>query len=355
MQTFLRKSIRQAVKRGSEAYVQSLCQVQGDIDAAARYAIDVAITSGIESLVDQLVPLLSKSFAVYPLDVAVKAGSVRAVEQLMAFCDTEDDEALVLAARHGHTECVKRLLKECNPLQSDSQALYEAALHGHAGVVFQLVIFSDAKAQDSRALIAACREGHLDVVKHLLPFSSKIQCALHGFAAAAENNHAEVVEFLIEAGLPDPEDTYALGLNVAAAKGHATLVGSLLWAIVKTGHAPRDFGEKALFAAATKGDAGMVKSILEFAHKTAYPEAGLFAALQNDHDEVADVLVRRVNLDHVRELISDEEIEAKLDEAIARLDAAKQHRELQSNERKRFAQSNTSSSIENSPARGARL
>lgn len=176
MEQAIRKSIRQAVKRGSEAYVQSLCQARGDIDAAARYAIDVAITSGKESLVDQLVPLLSKSFAVYPLDVAVKAGSVRAVEQLMAFCNAEDDEALVLAARHGNTECVKRLLKECNPLQSDSQALYEAALHGHADVVFQLVIFSDAKAQDSRALIAACREGHLEVVKHLLPFSSKIQC-----------------------------------------------------------------------------------------------------------------------------------------------------------------------------------
>nr|WP_289399831.1 ankyrin repeat domain-containing protein [Xanthomonas campestris]MDM7696750.1 ankyrin repeat domain-containing protein [Xanthomonas campestris pv. campestris] len=336
MDQSIRRNIRQAVKQGSETYVQSLCQAQGDIDAAARYAVEVAIKSGKEGLVDQLVPLLSKSFAVYPLDVAAKAGSVRAVEQLMAFCDAEDDEALVLAARHGHTECVKRLLKECNPLQSDSQALYEAALHGHAAVVFQLVIFSDAKAQDSRALIAACREGHLEAVKHLLPFSSKIQCALHGFAAAAENNHVDVVEFLIEAGLPDPEDTFSLGLNVAAAKGHEQLVRTILWAIVRTGHAPRDFGENALFAAATKGDAGMVKSILEFAHKTAYPEAGLFAALQNDHDEVADVLVRRVNLDNVRELISDEEIEAKLDEAIARLDATKQHRELQSNERKRF-------------------
>ncbi|MEB1660963.1 ankyrin repeat domain-containing protein [Xanthomonas campestris pv. campestris] len=355
MDQSIRRNIRQAVKQGSETYVQSLCQAQGDIDAAARYAVEVAIKSGKEGLVDQLVPLLSKSFAVYPLDVAAKAGSARAVEQLMAFCDAEDDEALVLAARHGHTECVKRLLKECNPLQSDSQALYEAALHGHAGVVFQLVIFSDAKAQDSRALIAACREGHLDVVKHLLPFSSKIQCALHGLAAAAENNNAEVVEFLIEAGLPDPEDTYALGLNVAAAKGHATLVGSLLWAIVRTGHAPRDFGEKALFAAATKGDAGMVKSLLEFAHKTAYPEAGLFAALQNGHDEVADVLVRRVNLDHVRDLITDEAIEAKLDEAIARVDTAKQRRELQSNERKRVAQSDTAGPVMMDSSRSARL
>ncbi|MGQ5242591.1 ankyrin repeat domain-containing protein [Xanthomonas arboricola] len=355
MDQALKRKIRQAVKQGSEAYVHSLCQAQGDIDAAARYAIDVAISSGKESLVDQMVSLLSKSFAVYPLDVAAKAGSVRAVEQLMAFCDAEDDEALVLAAKHGHTECVKRLLKECNPLQHDSLALYEAALHGHADVVFQLVIFSDAKAQDSRALVAACREGHLEVVKHLLPFSSKIQCALHGFAAAAENNHAEVVEFLIEAGLPDPEDTFSLGLNAAAAKGHEQLVRTLLWAIVRTGHAPRDFGQEALLTAATNGNASIVKSVLEFANKACYPEGGLFEALQYGHEEVADLLVRRVNLDHVRELIADEEVEAKLDEAIARVDATKQHRELHSNERKRFAQSNTSSSIEKSPARGARL
>ncbi|TXD42292.1 ankyrin repeat domain-containing protein [Xanthomonas campestris] len=355
MEQAIRKSIRQAVKRGSEAYVQSLCRAQDDADAAARYAVEVAIKSNKEGLVDQLVPLLSKSFAVYPLDVAAKVGSVRAVQQLMAFCDAEDDDALVLAARHGHTECVKRLLKECNPLQHDSLALYEAALHGHADVVFQLVIFSDAKTQDSRALVAACREGHLEVVKHLLPFSSKIQCALHGFAAAAENNHAEVVEFLIEAGLPDPEDTFSLGLNAAAAKGHEQLVRTLLWAIVRTGHAPRDFGQEALLTAATNGNASIVKSVLEFANKACYPEGGLFEALQYGHEEVADLLVRRVNLDHVRELIADEEVEAKLDEAIARVDATKQHRELHSNERKRFAQSNTSSSIKKSPARGARL
>ncbi|SBV52498.1 hypothetical protein XBLMG947_3294 [Xanthomonas bromi] len=163
MDQTLKRKIRQAVKQGSETYVTSLCLDQGDIDAAARYAIDVAITSGKESLVDQLVPLLSKSFEVYPLDVAAKAGSVRAVEQLMAFCDAEDDEALVLAARHGHTQCVKRLLKGGNPLQGDSQALYDAARHGHADVVFQLLLCSDAKARDSRALIAACREGHLEV------------------------------------------------------------------------------------------------------------------------------------------------------------------------------------------------
>ncbi|MDX6081475.1 ankyrin repeat domain-containing protein [Xanthomonas campestris pv. incanae] len=355
MDQALKRKIRQAVKQGSETYVVSLCQEQGDPDAAARYAIEVAITSGKESLVDQLAPLLSESFEVYPLDVAAKAGSLRAVEQLMAFCDTEDDEALVLAARHGHTECVKRLLKECNPLQGDSQALYEAARHGHAGVVFQLVLFSDAKAQGSRALIAACREGHLQVVKHLLPYSSKIQCAQHGFAAAAENNHAGIVDLLIEAGLPDPEDTFSLGLNAAATKGHEQLVRTLLGAIVTTHRVPRDFGEEALQSAARTGHVGIVKSILEFAHKTAYPELALHVALENGHDEVADILVRRVNLDHVRDLITDEAIEAKLDEAIARVDTAKQRRELQSNERKRVAQSDTAGPVMMNSSRSVRL
>ncbi|OHX22504.1 hypothetical protein BHL63_08455 [Xanthomonas alfalfae] len=355
MDQTLKRKIRQAVKQGSEAYVQSLCQDQGDIDAAARYAIEVAITSDKESLIEQLLPLLSESFEVYPLDVAAKVGSVRAVEQLIEFCDAEDDEVLALAARRGHTECVKRLLKECSPLQHDSLALYEAARRGHADVVFQLVLFSDAKAQGSRALIAACREGHLEVVKHLLPFSSKIQCAQYGFAAAAENNHVDVVEFLIEAGLPDPEDTYALGLNFAAAKGHERLVRTLLGAIVTTHRAPRDFGEEALQSAARTGHVGIVKSILEFAHKTAYPELALHVALENGHDEVADILVRRVNLDDVRDLITEEAIEAKLDEAIARVDTAKQRRELQSNERKRVAQSDTAGPATMNSSRGVRL
>lgn len=350
-----KKSVRQAVKQGSGAYVQSLCQAQSDSDAAARYAIEVAITSGKEGLVDQLAPLLSKSCEVYPLDVAARVGSLRAVEQLMALCDAEDGKALVLAARHGHTECVKRLLEECSPLQGDSQALYEAARHGHADVVFQLVLFSDAKAQGSRALIAACKEGHLEVVKHLLPFSSKIQCAQHGFVAAAENSHVDVVEFLIEAGLPDPEDTFSLGLNVAAAQGHEQLVRTLLWAIVRTGRAPRDFGRRAMLTAASAGNASVVKSILEFANKACYPEGGLVAALRNGHDEVADVLVRRVNLDHVRDLIADEEVEAKLDEAIARVDAAKQHRELQSNEGKRAAQRDASEPVMMNSSRSARF
>ncbi|MBB3805273.1 ankyrin repeat protein [Xanthomonas arboricola] len=355
MDQALKRKIRQAVKQGGETYVTSLCRAQSDVDAAARIAVDQAIISGKEALIDQLVLLLSKSFAVYPLDVAAKVGSVRTVEQLMAFCDTEDDEALVLAARHGHTECVKRLLKECSPLQHDSLALYEAARHGHADVVFQLVLFSDAKAQASRALIAACREGHLQVVKHLLPFSSKIQCAQHGFAVAAENNHVDVVEFLVEAGLPDPEDTFSLGLNAAATKGHEQLVRTLLGAIVATHRAPRDFGEEALQSAARTGHVSIVKSILEFAHKTAYPELALHVALESGHDEVAEILVRRVNLDHVRDLITDEVIEAKLDEAIARVDTAKQRRELQSNERKRVAQSDAAVPVTMNSSRSVRL
>ncbi|WDJ86702.1 ankyrin repeat domain-containing protein [Xanthomonas campestris pv. incanae] len=355
MKKSVKQQVKKAIQSNNSAEAVKLCRGQPDVDEAARVAIVEAISIDQSSVVEQLLPMLKPSWESEPLKTAAKLGKAELVKKLIPLCDATDDATLCVAARHGHVECVKLLLRDCNPLQGNSQALYEAALHGHADVVFQLVLFSDAKAQDSRALIAACREGHLEAVKHLLPFSSKIQCAQHGFAAASENNHVDVVEFLIEAGLPDPEDTYALGLNVAAAKGHATLVESLLWAIVRTGHAPRDFGEKALFAAATKGDAGMVKSILEFAHKTAYPEAGLFAALQNDHDEVADVLVRRVNLDHVRELISDEEIEAKLDEAIARLDAAKQHRELQSNERKRVAQSEAVSSSAKNSSRSARL
>lgn len=355
MKRSFRQKIKKAIQSNSTAEAAKLCRAQPDVDEAARASIVEAIGLDQEAVVEHLLPLLKPSWQSEPLVTAAKFGNTELVRTLIPFCDAEDDEALCSAARHGHVECVKLLLKDCNPLQGDSQALFVAALNGHADVVFQLLLCSDAKAAGSRAILAACREGHLDVVKHLLPFSSKILCAQYGFEEAAKNNRSEVVEFLIEAGLPDPEDTFSLGLNAAAAKGYEELVRTILWAIVRTGRAPRDFGRRAMLTAASAGNASVVKSILEFANKACYPEGGLVAALRNGHDEVADVLVRRVNLDHVRDLFADEELEAKLDEAIARVDAAKQHRELQSNERKRVAQSGASELVMMNSSRSVRF
>lgn len=332
MKKTFQQRIRKSIQANDAVAAAHLCRAQPDVDEAAREAILEAIRLDQDAIIDVLLPLLTASWKQEPLKTAAKLGKVDLVRMLMPYCDSEDDAALCLAARHGHLECVQLLIRSCNPFQRDSQALYEASLHGHSDVVFHLILGSDAKARNSRALIAACREGHLEVVKHLLPFSSKIQCAQYGFSAAAENNHVEVIDYLIGAGLPDPEDTYSMGLNVAAAKGHESLVRKLLWAIVKTGHAPRDFGYKAMLAAATIGHAEIVKSLLEFAHKTADPELGLYIALQNCHDEVVDVLVPRANLDLVRELIPDKETFAKLDESIAKAAALKERRELDSNE-----------------------
>lgn len=329
------RGLKRAIHEGDLGTIVSLCEKQQDVDEAARNAIVLAIRLDRDDVIEQLLPLLTGSWQSEPLNEAAKAGKTACVEMLSPFCNVESGDALILAARHGHVGTVKLLMRFCSPLEGDSQALYEASLHGHADVVFQLVLFSNAKVRGSRALIAACRAGHLEVVRHLLPFSSKIQCAQRGFEAAAEHNHEAVIKFLIGAGLPDPEDTYSVGLNIAAARGHAPLVRTLLWAIVRTGFAPRDFGQEALFVAAKNGHAEVVKSVMEFAHKTAYPEAALYAALLGAHNAVADLLVRRVNLDHVRELISDENVEVRFDRSIARAGAAAQNKELRFNEKGR--------------------
>jgi hypothetical protein len=329
------RGLKRAIHAGDLGAIVSLCEKQKDADEAVRNAIVLAIRLDRDNVIEQLLPLLTASWQSEPLNEAAKSGRTECVARLMPFCNVESGDALILAARHGHVDTVKLLMRSCSPLEGDSQALYEASLHGHADVVFQLVLFSNAKARGSRALIAACRAGHLEVVRHLLPFSSKIQCAQRGLEAAAEHNHEAVIKFLIGAGLPDPEDTYSLGLTIAAARGHAPLVRTLLWAIVRTGFAPRDFGQEALFAAAKNGHAEVVKSVLEFAHKTAYPEAALCAALLGAHDAVADLLVRRVDLDQVRELISDEDVEVRLDRSIARAGAAAQKKELRFNEKSR--------------------
>lgn len=64
------------------------------------------------------------------MKTAAKLGKAELVKKLIPLCDATDDAALCLAARNGHVECVKLLLRDCNPLQGDLQALFEAALNG---------------------------------------------------------------------------------------------------------------------------------------------------------------------------------------------------------------------------------
>jgi ankyrin repeat protein len=329
------KLIKKAISVKDHPKLMKLLRSAADVDEAARLAMIEAIEQGEQALAHSLVPLLAPRLVNAPLLQAAHAGMTDLVEKLVEMCDAEDVEPLCEAASAGHLDTVKFLVRHADAREQDSRALVSAARNGHAEVVSWLIFYSEPKSAESEALVQACAHGHTEVVKLLLPVSSKIQCALRGFALAAAGNHQGVIDVLLAAGLPDLEDTYNLGLNEAARAGHLELTGTLLWAVVRTGHKPPRFGGEALVEAASRGHAAVVKVILNFADRTDAFEEALHLALREGHDEVIDHLVRRVDLELTRDLISGEDLDDKLDESLARWNSAKQHRELQAHERSR--------------------
>ncbi|KEZ99440.1 hypothetical protein A11M_0101060 [Xanthomonas vasicola pv. vasculorum NCPPB 895] len=336
MNRHFQKRIRRAVKANDRSHLVGLINSQKDVDDAARLVIAEAIKQRDEALAHSFLPFLTYHDELPPLTEAAQAGMTDLVEKLIEFCNATDIDALCEAASAGHVEAVKILLRHADARDHESKALLVAVSRGHADVVNQLIPFSEPKAQESEALVQACANGHTEVVKLLLPESSKIQCALRGFALAAAGNHRDVIDVLIAAWLPDPADTYCLGLGEAASRGYEELTRTLLLAVINTGQTPVRFGYDALVDASAKGYTAIVKAILEIANPTEELEQALCLALSQGHDEVVDFLVSRADLYFARELVSGEELVEKLDEALARVESAKQYRELQADAQERL-------------------
>jgi ankyrin repeat protein len=335
MNRHFQKRIHRAVKANDRSHLLGLIHSQKDVDDAARLVIAEAIKQRDEALAHFFLPFLTYHDELPPLTEAAQAGMTDLVEKLIEFCNATEIDALCEAASAGHVETIKILLRYADARDHESKALLAAASRGHAEVVGQLIPFSEPKARESEALVQACANGHAEVVKLLLPVSSKIQCALRGFALAAAGNHREIIDALIAAGLPDPEDTYCLGLDEAASKGYEELTQTLLRAVISTEQTPMRFGYDALVDASAKGHTAIVKAIIELANPMEEFEQALCLALSQGHDEVVDLLVSRADLDFARELALGRGLVEKLDEAVARGKSAKQYRELQANERAR--------------------
>ena len=115
---------------------------------------------------------------------AAYMGSPAEMERLIAEGadpKADDSEALRLAARNGHLECVKLLIPHSDPATNDSAALRWAANYGHLECVKLLIPYSDPKADGSAALRRAAEEGHLECVRELIPYSDPEAAIRHCF------------------------------------------------------------------------------------------------------------------------------------------------------------------------------
>jgi hypothetical protein len=136
---------------------------------------------------------------------------------------TDEDTALHIAARNGHTRVVEHLGQARADLNvqkgNGATPLYLAGQNGHLGVVKALLAHSASvdQAMDDGAtpLIVAGQNGHLEVVTALLAHSASVDQARDGGATplfiAGRNGHLEVVKALL-----------AHSASVDQANGHGT-------------------------------------------------------------------------------------------------------------------------------------
>ena len=160
---------------------------------------------------------------------AAEAGASAKVSALLAkgaapMCDSS--QALQLAAKNGHVECVKLLLPVSDPQADEWYALRAAAHAGHVECVRLLLPMSDAKARDSQALRYAAHYGHVECVRMLLPASDAKAGESLALRLAALNGHAECVRLLLPVSDAKANDSEAL--RWAARNGHAECVKLLL-------------------------------------------------------------------------------------------------------------------------------
>eukprot|EP00455_Lapot_gusevi_P007843 TRINITY_DN1335_c0_g2_i1.p1 TRINITY_DN1335_c0_g2~~TRINITY_DN1335_c0_g2_i1.p1 ORF type:complete len:417 (+),score=39.92 TRINITY_DN1335_c0_g2_i1:175-1251(+) len=140
---------------------------------------------------------------------------------------------LVQAARAGSLAQVQSLLAEgVNTTSQNNRALIEAAKHGHVEVVDCLLVVPgvDPTARNNEALLKAAGSGHYDVVHRLLSVPhvryNKIGSAVY---AAVEKGRWNVVDLLLaeSAVLEDPVWPN-LAVKEAVMQGQAEVVARLL-------------------------------------------------------------------------------------------------------------------------------
>lgn len=286
-----REKLEEAVKGGDVARVLKIVTASPISSRLAWEAVQEAVEANNEDIIDALLPSLLPTQSAFPLAIAASQAQVSILRKLIPLSNPRADDSLALswAAGSGSIEAVQALLPFSDPLAGDSNALATAAREGHTEIVALLIPLSDPKAKGSRALWQAADNGRLKALKLLLPVSSAIVCAMEILPNAAARGATDVVKIFLKAKLPDAGDTYASGLDVAAANGHLDTVNVLIPAIIKAG-APRGFGNKAIYEAARAGHTRVVERLIGVVSQSACSHA-LAAAIEGDKRETAIALL----------------------------------------------------------------
>jgi len=125
---------------------------------------------------------------------ASKTGNSEEVRRLIPISDpkAQDSDALRLAAKNGHTECARLLIKVSSAF---GMALCWAAHNGHADCV-ELLISVPEPIDGLKALLWAAERGHAECVKLLIPISDPKKYYSRALQLAVRHGHTPCVELL---------------------------------------------------------------------------------------------------------------------------------------------------------------
>lgn len=165
---------------------------------------------------------------------AARLGNTAEVERLSAqtFENSWLGQALVSAARYGHIECVKVLIKDFGAATISQtfdknwqgNALVSAAYFGHIECV--KVLTKGSRFSDKgEALAQAAAEGHDDCVQFLIPLCRPTYQQSMALRLAALGGHAKCVELLIP--VSNPQDKANDALRAAVEKKHPSCIDLL--------------------------------------------------------------------------------------------------------------------------------
>ncbi|KAH8678597.1 ankyrin repeat-containing domain protein [Tricladium varicosporioides] len=178
----------------------------------------------------------SSDYFGYPLQLAARWGCVEMLELLL------EKGAITVYIQNDRPPAVQRFLQHYAQFYStDGSALRVACLAGHVAIVHVLMMPQHRtglpESEFFQAIRAAGRGGHLNIIQLLLSPEHKIVRILPKswpndlLLEASKHGQPAVVQYLISNFHADPNYTisrYPTSLQLAAAKGHASILKILL-------------------------------------------------------------------------------------------------------------------------------
>lgn len=146
----------------------------------------------------------------------------------------DDNYAIQINSRNGHTEIVKLLLKDfrVNPAANDNNAIKLSSVYGHVENI--KVLLKDPRvnpaADNDYAVEMASQNGHVEIVKLLLKDLRVNPAAEENKAIqfASQNGHTEIVKLLLKNFRVNPATNNNTPIRTASIHNHVGVVKVLL-------------------------------------------------------------------------------------------------------------------------------